>query len=88
MLDILDHVQHYVPSRATVSEVVHPNGAVETVHDKQFLTSLIGGDQLTAARIRGAKLIRSDTADSELRLHGLHPAIEDWHAKICLMEVH
>ena len=68
-------------------KVVHSNGEIETIHDNKFYTSIIGGDQPTTARIRGAQLIRSDTATNTLRLDGLLPAAEDWHAKMCLMEV-
>lgn len=87
MLDILDHVQQYVPSKQVPTKVVHTDGEIETINDMQFHTSIIGGDQLTAARIRGARLIRSDTATSQLRIDGLLPTAEDWHAKICFMEV-
>ena len=55
-------------------KVVHSNGEIETIHDNKFYTYIIGGDQPTTARIRGAQLIRSDTATNTLRLDGLLPA--------------
>ena len=76
MLDILDHLQQYVPCRPTADK-----------KDDVFLTCIAGGDQLTAARARGAKLIRENTLQSRYQLKGLLPAAEDWHAKVCLMEV-
>ena len=46
-----------------------------------------GGDQLTAARIRGSQRIRSNS-DSDLeRLEGFTAVIEDWHAKVTFLGV-
>lgn len=47
----------------------------------------VGGDQLTAARGRGSKRIRSNSTRGKDRLEGLEPIIEDWHAKVCLLGV-
>ena len=48
---------------------------------------LIGGDQMTAARTRGSKRIRSNSLRGKERLEGLVPVVEDWHAKVCLLGV-
>ena len=53
----------------------------------QFDTKLIGGDQLTACRIRGTQLLR-DSQDKRVdRYEGLKPVAEDWHARMVLMQV-
>lgn len=46
-----------------------------------------GGDQLTAARVRGSQRVRSNSQRGIHRLEGLVPVIEDWHAKGCLLSV-
>lgn len=39
-----------------------------------------GGDQLTEEHARNVKLARLDGRNSEERLEGVMPKIEDWHA--------
>ena len=65
----------YVPSLACETPV--PETGV--VADRQFLITLVGGDYLSVARARGAQLIRST---SELKLDGILPVAEDWHASL------
>ena len=48
---------------------------------------MIGGDYLTVAHARGAQKIRI-TLKSEDRLDVLLPVSEDWHTKMCLLQVH
>ena len=48
---------------------------------------LLGGDQLTVARCRGCQIIRINSVTQTKKLCGLHPVIEDWHAKVTLLEV-
>ena len=55
--------------------------------EKKFSTTIVGGDQLTVSRIRGSQRIRGNSDTSEQRLDGLLPVSEDWHAKMCFMEV-
>lgn len=43
---------------------------------------LFGGDQLTAARARGAKKAKINSVDPSLRFDGLIPIAEDWHARL------
>ena len=88
MMDILQHLQSYVPSKHVQKEMSVP-GREEavTLDDQEFATTLMGGDQLTVARARGAQLIRSNSSNNEDRLAGLLPAAEDWHTKLCLMQV-
>lgn len=48
---------------------------------------IIGGDQLTAARIRSAHTVRDNSERGCECLEGLQPAIEDWHTKGILLTV-
>ncbi len=84
MTEILEHHHSYVP--AVNCEVVIPqeNGPLQ---DQKFLTTLVGGDYLSVARARGAQVIRSTSELMKDTLNGLLPVAEDWHAKVCLMEV-
>ena len=47
----------------------------------------VGGDQLTAERARGSQRISDNSKTGAERLEGLLPVVEDWHAKMCLLEV-
>ena len=48
---------------------------------------LLGGDQLTASRARGAKKAKVNSFESESRLDGLIPMAEDWHTRLNFIEV-
>ena len=48
---------------------------------------LIGGDQLTVARARGAQKAKANATSPLGRLDGLVPMVEDWHAKVVLLGV-
>ena len=50
------------------------------------MMTLVGGDQVTVARIRGAQRIRGNSETSQ-RLEGILPVAEDLHAKMCFLEV-
>ena len=47
----------------------------------------VGGDQMTAARIRSSKRICCNSTRGVHRLEGFIPNIEDWHAKVCVLGV-
>ena len=57
------------------------------LEDKQYAVTLVEGDQLTVARIRGVQKIRGNSETSKQQFDGLLPVAEDRHAKICLLEV-
>lgn len=42
---------------------------------------------MTASRTRGSQRIRLNAGRGKERLEGLSPVVEDWHAKVCLLEV-
>ena len=90
MIKALEHIQHYAPSKEVERELMVPSQTgLETVKlkEKKFSTTIVGGDQLTVSRIRGSQRIRGNSDTSEQRLDGLLPVSEDWHAKMCFMEV-
>ena len=47
----------------------------------------MGGDCLSVTRARGAQYIRRASELAVHRLDGFLPVAEDWHAKLCLLEV-
>ena len=51
--------------------------------------TLVGGDQLNVARICVAhdQRICGNPENSKGQFDGLLPAAEDWHAKMCFLEV-
>lgn len=87
MVGILDELGKYVPC----SETQHKVCVEGSQPQEQILSSLhrllIGGDQLTAARARGAIRQRQNSLTAMERLEGFLPATEDWHAKVCLLTV-
>lgn len=87
MISILQHVQGYVPARLVNRELTLPDQETMQYSEQHHAVTLIGGDQLTVARARGAQKIRSNSLKSEDRLDGLLPVAEDWHAKMCLLQV-
>ena len=84
MTDILRHLQSYVPCK-TMETVLDMEPFSQT--DYQVLPTLVGGDQLSVARARGCILIQNNCENRYDRLSGLLPVIEDWHAKVCFMQV-
>ena len=47
---------------------------------------LLGGDQLTAARIRGAQRARSNCLTTTSRLEGVEATSADFHVKLNLLD--
>ncbi len=79
----MEAVHQYVPCH------IDPSVIVDGIQKKDVLEKcLFGGDLLTCERARGAKRHRQDAATMVERLDGLVPVSEDWHAKMCLFEVH
>ena len=91
MNKVLEKVHTYIPSKDVEREFTIPNDegspTVIKVNDKVFTTTIVGGDQLTVVRIRGSQRIRGNSCTSEERFDGLLPVAEDWHAKMCFLEV-
>ena len=86
MADIIEDLSQYVPVHdSTVSADIQ--GSSYNIDDSKPVKVLFFGDQLTVARARGAALLRDDDKTPLNRLEGFVPAIADWHARMCLMQV-
>eukprot|EP00731_Ephydatia_muelleri_P020858 Em0013g585a len=91
MIDILDGLHQYIPTTTTsqtldvCAEGGHTRAVEVKLHNFSYIP--LGGDQLTIARIRGSQSILSNSDNGEERLEGFVPVIEDWHTKMCFMEV-
>ena len=75
MVDIMETLHTYVPTTDT------------TPTSPGHIAVLFGGDQLTAARARGAKRAVMNGATFQKRLEGIYPVAEDWHAKMNFLDV-
>ena len=85
MADILEEYKQYVPSyTVTLDEQILKEDITE---DRVYITTLVGGDYLSAVRAREAQYIRGSAELREHQLNGMLPMAEDWHAKVCFMEV-
>ena len=62
-------------------------GCSEDIQFERLHYLLIGGDQLTAERIKGAQSLRKNSTHAVGRLEGFVPVSEDWHAKVCFLQV-
>ena len=88
MVCILDELHQYVPTTRKEMEVFVPNETEPDVLEVDtFHQILLGGDQLTVARSVSAQAVRQNSENGRTKLQGFEPAIEDWHAKMCFMEV-
>ena len=85
MIDILEEYKKYVPSKDI--DLDEPIPQVGTTKDKLYITTLLGGDYLSVARAREAQYIRRSPDLKKDRLDGVLPVAEDWHAKVCFLEV-
>ena len=68
-------------------EVDVPEETPTKVEIDYFHPILFGGDQMTCVRIRGAQGIRENAISGRARFEGVVPVVEDWHAKVCFMQV-
>ena len=87
MIKIMECLHKYVPRKS--SEVTYTFSGGEEVHctETSFHHVACGGDQLTVARQRAAKLVRHHSETSVDRLSGLVPCVEDWHANQVFVKV-
>ena len=87
MSKILDHLMKFVPTLPKEGEISLPDASKVTFDDTRFFKILLGGDQLTAARVRGTQALRVTQDKACDRLHGLIPVVEDWHSRMALVDV-
>ena len=72
----------------------HVNHNVKTLNlesytqtEYELATTLVGGDQLTTAHGSRCIKVKENSENNLNKLCGLLPVIEDWHAKVCFVEV-
>ena len=87
MSKILEHFMQFVATVPKEGRVLLPNGSFLDYDNTRFFRILVGGDQLTAARIRGTQAQRHLQDKAVDRLEGVIPVVEDWHARMALMKV-
>ncbi len=58
MSKILDHLMKFVPTWPKKGEISLPDASKVTFDDTRFFKILLGGDQLTAARVRGTQALK------------------------------
>lgn len=88
MVSIMESLHQYVPTHRQEKKVDIPDSEEQvTLQVDEFHHILLGGDQLTVARVRGAQRIRENSESASAGLQGLVPVVEDWHAKQCFMGV-
>jgi hypothetical protein len=87
MSKILAHFMQFVPMISKEGELTLPNGGKLSFDDTEYFKILFGGDQLTAARIRGTQALRVTEDEAVDRLEGLIPVAEDWHSRMALVDV-
>ncbi len=87
MSKILEHLMKFAPTLAKEEEEELPNGTVLKRDRSQVFKVLVGGDQLTSARIRGTQALRVTQDKVVDKLQGLVAVSEDWHSRMGLMNV-
>ena len=84
MCQIVDKLQKYVSRNESF---VLPHGEVYPAKATDMYKILLGGDQLTSARVRGAVAVRGIHDNAKDRLKGVVPVTEDWHTQQTLLKV-
>ena len=67
--------------------LLYKDGRTVTQPISTLNSLLFSGDQLTAARIRGAQEGKCNSVTASKQFEGLIPVIEDWHTKVIVPEV-
>ncbi len=79
MSHILEAYMDLVPTHPAEGKHVLPNGSSLAFDNTRFHKILLGGDQLTVARVRGTQALRVSEEKAVDRLEGVIPVVEDWH---------
>ena len=87
MLFIIQHLNQYVPCVPYMQEKVNSKEEIELEEKASFRKILIGGDQLTSARMRSGLKIKSNGQSESKKLLGIIPVVEDWHCKVNFLRV-
>ena len=86
MCSMLDSFIKYVPIEES-SKTLQIDDESYNYDDTKLIQLMLFGDQLTAARVRGATQLRDSQTKAKDTLQGFVPVIADWHSRICLVEV-
>ena len=93
LIKALEHIQQYAASKEVEQELIVPSQTgLETLIkfvEKKYPATLVSGDQLTVSRIHvhGSQRVHANSDTSEQHLDGLLSVSNDWHSKMCFMEV-
>lgn len=87
MVDIVSHLHQYIPKKSYTEEKLLSTGEFVELEQTSFHRILLGGDQLTAARVRGAQASKQNAETPSKKLKGVVAAVEDWHTKANFMGV-
>ena len=80
----MTNIFHVLPFH---NSIALPYGSTCTYDNTQFHNLVVGGDQLTAARARGAITLQLLHSNPVHHLDGITPILEDWHARMTLVKV-
>lgn len=88
MVDIVTHLHQYIPvyEYSKTFQVPGTGDEVEVL-DASLHRIFFGGDQVTAARARGAVRAKMNSLSPVTQLAGIIPCAEDWHTKLNLLDV-
>ncbi len=78
-----EYHQKYIPTKSSQEELTLEDGTTRMIDN----INLLGGDQLTVARVRGTIALRVTHDTAEEQLSGVLPVVEDWHARLTFMKV-
>ena len=88
MIEILKHLHQYIPQEEIEKEIYIPHMNIYRKKPVVYQHKLLlGGDQLTVARVRGAQTAMSNGTSPNIKLEGFIPTIQDWHTQVVLIEV-
>ncbi len=82
-----EYHQKYIPTKSSQEELTLEDGTTRMIDKTEFHKILLGGDQLTVARVRGTVALRVTHDTAEEQLSGVLPVVEDWHARLTFMKV-
>ena len=71
---ILEHLMTFVPTLPSEGELTLPNGSRIEFDNTSFSKILLGGDQLTVARVRGTAVKFCICGDVGIIINRVHPS--------------
>ena len=74
-------------TRSSMEVLVPTETEADVIKVDYFHEILLGGDQLTVVRSCSAQAVQQNSENGRTKLQVFEPTVEDWHAKMCFMEV-